>query len=73
MDKLNINIESQRDMKKALNFLNNNDLMAYSGFFSDLKIICTFKLKNKCVLVNYLFGNTYFYGNFNKILRSKYC
>lgn len=73
MDKVNINIESQKDMKKALNFLNNNNLMGYTGFFSDLKIICTFKLKNKCLLVNYLFSNKHFYGNFNKILRSPYC
>lgn len=61
MEQKSIPIESQRDMKKALNFVNTNNLVAYSGFYKDLKIICTFKLKNKMVCVNYLFNGKFLY------------
>lgn len=73
MEKVNVNVGSQRDLKKALNFVNNNNLIAYTGYFTQLKIICNVKLKNQNVLVNYLFTNKQYYGAFNKILRSKYC
>lgn len=73
MEQKSIPIGSQRDMKKALNFVNNNNLIAYTGYFTQLKIICNVKLKNKNLMVNYLFTNKQYYGVFNKILRSKYC
>lgn len=73
MEQKNIPIGSQRDLKKALNFINKNNLMAYTGYFTQLKIICNVKLQNQTLLVNYLFTNKKYYGLFNKILRSKYC
>jgi len=73
MDNVNVNVGSQRDLKNALKFVNNNNLIAYTGYFTQLKIICNVKLKNQNLLVNYLFTNKQYYGAFKKILRSKYC
>ena len=73
MEKVNIDVGNKRDLKKALKFVNNNNLIAYTGFFNELKITCTVKLKNKSLLVNYLFTNTQYYGDFKRILRAKYC
>lgn len=73
MEKVNINVGSQRDLKKALIFVNRSNIIAYTGYFSQLKIICNVKSKNQNLLVNYLFTNKQYYGAFKKILRSKYC
>lgn len=73
MEQKSISIGSQRDLKNALKFVNNNNLIAYTGYFTQLKIICNVKLKNQNLLVNYLFTNKQYYGTFKKILRSKYC
>lgn len=73
MEQKSISIGSQRDLKNALKFVNNNNLIAYTGYFTQLKIICNVKLKNQNLLVNYLFTNKQYYGAFKKILRSKYC
>lgn len=72
MEQVNVNIGSQRELKKAIKFVNNNNLIVYTGYFTQLKIICNVKLKNKTLLVNYLFTNKKYYGVFKDILRTKY-
>ena len=72
MEHVNITIGSQRDLKKAINFVNNNNLFGYTGFLKALTIKCNVKLKNKTYLVNYKFTNHNYYTTFKRILRSKY-
>ena len=73
MEQQTVTIGSEKDLKRAINFVNNNNFIGHSGFFTALTIKCNVKLKNKDLLVNYKFTNKNYYGKFNKILRSIYC
>lgn len=73
MEHQTVTIESEKDLKRAINFVNNNNFGGYMGFFTALTIKCNVKLKNKELLVNYEFTSKYLYSKFNKILRSIYC
>lgn len=72
MEQKSITIGCRNDLKKALKFVNTHNLITYTGYYTKLKIICNIQLKNKRILVNYLFTNKTYYRYFNKMLRSKY-
>lgn len=72
LEHVNITIGSQKDLKRAINFVNNNNLFGYMGFYKVLTIKCNVKLKNKMYLVNYNFKHHTYYTRFKKVLREKY-
>lgn len=69
---VNITIGSQKDLKRAINFVNNNNLFGYAGFYNAMTIKCNVKLKTKMYLVNYKFKNHSYYTKFKRVLMSKY-
>lgn len=72
LEHVNITIRSQKDLKKAINFVNNNHLFGHIGFLKAKTIKCNVRLKNKTYLVSYKFTNNYYYSTFKRVLRAKY-